>query len=533
MFPGLMRALRAHGPKTVAGVIAAILVIWAAQAGGVSAGANADLQVMGFDPDRATLIVALTVAALASGTAALVSGRRTVPIAMSFVALAALFGSTFAAETSAALAVHGPLGFRPGGWTATAVTLVAAGLVTGWAFAALALEVRRWLLAAVRLVHDAIEGRRGGLVRVTRRRVLATIVPIALVAVVAGSLPTFADMINYTPDVAMTGGGFAQNPPLVGTGGTVPPASPGPSGPPAPASSGGPAATPSGVPANAVAAARPWASDPPSGQGRLVQFTLPAPWIDARITSTPVWLYLPPGYGGGTLRYPVIYTVPWDFSHWNLGIHVQALLDQAITQGAIPPSIVAFVDLAGGPFPNSECANSYDGREHADTYVSTTVVEYVDSHYRTIAAPDARTIAGFSQGGFCAANLLLRHPAVFHQAVVFAGYFEAGLASGETVNAWQPFGHVPSLVAANSPMVTAARLAPSVRRQLFVVMAAARNDGVFGQQATAFAKVLDGAGYPADFLWNAYGHAWKAVRLEFVPALQAVAARQVRTGVLR
>ena len=536
-FRGTSVALRASIPGAVLAIATGVLTIAAAELSGADAGGNAALQVMGFDPDRATLIVALTVAALTAGAAAIVTGRRTLPVAMAFVALGDVFGPAFVAETSAALAVHGPAGFRPGGWAATLVTLVAVGLATGWAAATLAREIRRWLLAAWRLAVGALTG--PGSRRPSRRQVVRAVAPIAAVALVVASLPTFGDMINYTPDVAMTGGGFAAAPPLVGgDAGSGAGAGAGTSGAGSgstSASAAGPAASapPAAVTANSVSSVRPWAAHPPSGQGRIAEFTLPAPWSGTRITRTPVWLYLPPGYDSGSQRYPVVYTVPWDLSHWSPGIHVQALLDQAITQGAIPPSIVAFVDLAGGPFPNSECADSYDGREHADTYVSKTVVDYVDSHYRTIASADARTIAGFSQGGFCAANLLLRHPTVFHQAIAFAGYFVAGLVSGETVNAWEPWGHVASIVAANSPMVTATRLAPGVRRQLFVVIAAQPNVGVFGQQATAFANVLQREGYPADFLGNQYGHAWKGVRLEFVPALQAVAAREVLTGALQ
>jgi enterochelin esterase-like enzyme len=506
-------------------------VIIALQAGGSVAGMSAALQIMGFDPDRATLISSLTVAGLTAGLGALVSGRRGVPMALGFVALADIFGTTFLAETSAALAVHGAAGFSLGGWGATLVTLVVVGLVTGWSMVSLAIEVRRWLLAGWDLTRDTLAGGTRDGHPLTRRRLVRTLVPIAIVALVVGALPTFADMINYTPDVAMTGGGFAQAPPLVGGGGSSTAAGTGPAGVGAQAASV-PSTPPATVAPGAVAAARPWASHPPSGQGRVVQFKLPAPWTGGRVTRTSVWLYLPPGYDSGAQRYPVIYAVPWAFTNWDLGIHIRALLDQAITQGTIPPSIVAFIDLGGGPYPNSECADSFNGQEHADTYVSSTVIGYVDSHYRTIADANARTIAGFSQGGFCAANLLLRHPTVFHQAVIFAGYFVAGLASGQTVNAWQPWGHVASLIAANSPMTTASSLAPSVRRQLFVVMAAQPNVGVFGQQASAFAGVLSRDGYPTDFLWNAYGHAWIGVRTEFLPALQAVAAREVRTGVL-
>lgn len=523
--PGSFEGEEADGGRgavslPISGLLVGLAAILALQGSGAVAGARAALEEMGFDPDRATLIAALTVAGIAAGLAALVAGRRAVPVLVGFAALAAVFGATFLDETSAALAVRGPQGFDPGGWVATLVTLLIAGLVTGWSMATLSLEVRRWLLAGWTLVRAALAHRAP-----SRTIVLRTIVPIVLVVLVAGVLPTFADMINYTPDVAMTKGGLAAAAPLVGgESGSLP----GASGQTAAQSDVPPAA----VTVGAIASARPWAAAPPVGEGRIVRTTLPAPWSRGRETQSSIWFYLPPGYASGVQRYPVLYTVPWAFTNWDLGIHVSTLLDQAITSGAIPPSIVAFIDLAGGPFPTSECADSFDGQQHADTYVAKTVVAYVDSHFRTIASPGGRTLLGFSQGGFCAANLLLRHPTVFHQAIVFSGYFEAGLNSGQTVNAWQPWGHVPSLIAANSPLLTADRLPAAQRRQLFWVLSAQPDEGVFGQQASAFARVLVRDGYPSDFLWNRLGHAWAAVRQEFVPALQAVAERQVQARVL-
>ncbi len=539
--------------RPAAGLLLGIALVGLLGASGAVPGSNLALEEMGFDPDRAQLITGLTVGGLAAALGALVTGRRAAPIAAAYVGTAAVFGPAFLSETANAVATKGPDGFRPLGWAATAVTLVAAALAVGWAMATLAVEVRGWLLRGWALAADL----RGGS-RVDRRRLVRVLAPILALAVVAASLPTFADMINYTPDVAMTGGGLSQAQPLVGgaaaTGGSAAiggAASPaggeagagttgGAGGAVSGSAGGGAGATgPLGaagtgvITPGAIATAEPWRASIPTGQGRIVSFTLPSPWTGARRTTSTVWLYLPPGYDRGAQRYPVVYTVPWDLTHWAMGIHVQALLDQAITGGSLPPSIVAFIDLSGGPFPNSECANSWDGREHADTYVSSTVVSYIDAHYRTIADARARTILGYSQGGFCAANLLLRHPDVFRQAVIFSGYFEAGLSSGETVNAWMPWGHVPSVVAANSPMQTASTLAPAVRDRLFVVLSSQPDLGVFGSQASQFAAVLRRAGYPTDFLWNQLGHAWKEVRLEFVPALWAVAEREVLTGVLR
>jgi len=513
-----------------AGLALGVALIVALCMSGTISGSGAALEEIGFDPDRALLITGLTVGGLAAGLSALVTGRRAAPMLVAYLGLAAVFGAAFVAETSAALATTGPDGFTPLGWLATAVTLLAAGLVTGWALATLALEVRRWILSTAGLVRAMTRGTRPG-----RGRLVRVLGPVVAVVVVAGSLPTLGDMINYTPDVAMTGGGMQQAPPLVGGTGasTSGPASGGSGGSPAagPGGSGG-AAPPATVTPGSIASTRPWSSRPPAGQGSVVSFSLPSPWSGGNATASTVWVYLPAGYPGATARYPVVYTVPWDLVHWTMGIHVTALLDQAISNGSLPPEIVVFANLAGGPFPNSECANSFDGREHADTYVSSTLVHYVDAHFRTIANAGARTIAGFSQGGFCAANLLMRHPGVFHQAVIFAGYFEAGLRSGETVNSWMPFGHVPAVVAANSPMQTAGELPASVRAHLFIVMSAQPDLGVFGQQASQFARILGKNGYATDLIWNQLGHAWKAVRLEFVPALQAVAEREVRTGAL-
>ncbi len=568
---------RAGWRPSVGVAIGAALIVGLRQTGAL-AGSDTALEVMGFDPDRARLITGLTAGGLSAAAVALVMGRRLGSIVVVYLGLALVFGRAFLDETANAVATPGPDGFRPLGWLATVVTLVAAGLVSGWTLATLALEVRRWLLAGWRLLADLRTGASGLERRIDRRRLLRTLAPILAVVVVAGSIPTFSDMLNYTPDVAMTRDAILQAPPLVGSAsgsgplvsgpgiasGSGPGSDPGAGAPGAPAGSpvavgspgagsspvtggssgtggmsastpapGGHGGTPRAgtVTPGVLASTEPWRVSVPTGQGRIVSFTLPSPWTERSRLST-VWIYLPPGYGGAGHRYPVIYTVPWDLTHWAMGIHVIGLLDQAIASGELPPSIVAFVDLAGGPFPNSECADSYDGREHADTYVSATVVRAVDSRFRTIADPRARTIAGFSQGGFCAANLLLRHPDVFRQAVIFSGYFVAGLRSGETVNAWMPFGRVPALIAANSPLQTAGRLPPAVRSQLFVVLSAQPNTGVFGQQASQFASVLTRGGYPADFLWNQFGHAWKAVRLEFIPALHAVAEREVETGVL-
>ena len=131
--------------------------------------------------------------------------------------------------------------------------------------------------------------------------------------------------------------------------------------------------------------------------------------------------------------------VPWSLYLWEGGLGFPAPMDSLIDSGLVPAQIVVFISEGGGPYPDSECADSFDGQEHFESFVVHTVVPYVDATYRTIANPAARTLLGVSQGGFCAPNLLFRNPDTYGQAVSFSGYFVAGVASPQTINAWRPF----------------------------------------------------------------------------------------------
>lgn len=261
--------------------------------------------------------------------------------------------------------------------------------------------------------------------------------------------------------------------------------------------------------------------------GTIATADLPAPWGFGRVLLAHLDVYLPAGYAASGLRYPVVYAVPWNLRIWEAYGQVVRVLDQAVHAGLIPPEIVVFVDLSGGPYPTSECADSAGGLQRADSYVAHTVVHWVDQHLRTLDRPAARTLLGFSQGGFCAANLLLRHTDIFANAVAFDGYYLAGIRSAETATARFPWGNDPTLVAANSPLLTVDHVAPSTRNQLFLVLSANPNEPLYGPQATIFAARLALDGVPLQTLWSPLGHRWKAVRLLLPAALAAVAAHRL------
>jgi enterochelin esterase-like enzyme len=322
---------------------------------------------------------------------------------------------------------------------------------------------------------------------------------------------------------------------LFGGGAANPAApSPGPMVIPAPVTGLVPGPEPgSQVTPGSVSADHPWLAWRPSGVGTVQTINLPAPWTGGTSRTAQLQIYLPPGYTQGTRAYPVVYEVPWSVSYWAGAIQFPPLLDGLIDSGDIPPEIVVFISAHGGPYPDSECINSFDGREQFETYITDTVVPWADANLRTIPMPAARSLFGFSLGAFCTPNLLFKHPGLFQQAIAMSGYYTAAIRNSQTLNAWRPFGGNATLIAANSPMTEAALLAPSVRSQLFIALSGDPNEPFYGPQMRQFGTVLEHAGIPYAWLPTNLGHAWAAVRAELPAALEAVAEHQVQLHIFQ
>ena len=77
------------------------------------------------------------------------------------------------------------------------------------------------------------------------------------------------------------------------------------------------------------------------------------------------------------------------------------------------------------------------------------------ARYRVSHDPYEWGLTGYSSGGYCAANLALRHRSSFGAAAVIEGYFRAADGpAGAALNDSQP------LETANSPLYLAERLTP-------------------------------------------------------------------------
>jgi S-formylglutathione hydrolase FrmB len=285
------------------------------------------------------------------------------------------------------------------------------------------------------------------------------------------------------------------------------------------------------VTAGALNPARPWAGHAPTGGGRTFSVDLPAPWTGGNRDTATLDVYLPPGYDSGSRRYPVIYEPHQPLWAWEQGVHVTSLLDSVIRSGEVPPEIMVFVGQNGGPYPDSECADSWDGREWFDRYLARDVPGWVDSHLRTIATPAGRALLGFSAGGYCAAAAITHHPDVFETAAIFSGYFEAGITTSTTPSAGRPFNNDPAIEDQVSPIVVAQRLPETDRSRLFLALSADPANRFYADQISTFAGVLSAADIPFGILPTPLGHSWAAVREQLPGLLAMVASRQLQRGV--
>jgi dienelactone hydrolase len=151
-----------------------------------------------------------------------------------------------------------------------------------------------------------------------------------------------------------------------------------------------------------------------NGSVQTVTFTGPVTQAPVRFS-----LYLPPGYGGATNRFPVIYHL-----HGLGGMHnspqtnlVSASHEAAVSSGAIEPCIIVFPDA----YRDSFWADSVNSAKPAETNLKQEVIPFVDANYRTFATRSRRAIQGFSMGGFGAAKFAAKFPETFGACVIYDG----------------------------------------------------------------------------------------------------------------
>ncbi|GLY94982.1 alpha/beta hydrolase-fold protein [Actinoplanes sp. NBRC 103695] len=164
--------------------------------------------------------------------------------------------------------------------------------------------------------------------------------------------------------------------------------------------------------------------------GRLVEITIAGP---ASGMTMPAWVYLPPGYATGHERYPVVeafHGFPGSPKGWLRKLNAVGYLNQEIAAGRMAPTVVAFVYQTPDPLVDTECTNLVGGPQ-AETYLTVDVPAAIETRFRVRADRAAWGLIGYSAGGFCAADLLLRHADRYAAAASLSGYATAGIRVGD------------------------------------------------------------------------------------------------------
>ena len=189
-------------------------------------------------------------------------------------------------------------------------------------------------------------------------------------------------------------------------------------------------------------------------QGFTVRLTVPGP--ASHITRT-VFVYLPPQYFWPRYRHrhfpaiELIHGFPGVPQDWISVLGITTILLNLIQAGRAKPVVLVMPDANGGRGISLQCLNQVRGPQDA-TYLARDLPAVLSRIMRVQPPGPAWGIVGYSEGGFCAANLGLRYGRYFGFAGVLSGYFRPlDNQLGHPPRAVSPFGGNARLRRQNTP----------------------------------------------------------------------------------
>lgn len=216
-------------------------------------------------------------------------------------------------------------------------------------------------------------------------------------------------------------------------------------------------------------------------------------------------VYTPAGYDDSNKQYPVLYLLHGaggDENAWSeLGRAVQ-ILDNLIAQGKAEPMIVVMPNGNGaqeavpGEYPNSMYKPSFTNpktMEGSFERAFPDIMNYVESHYRTINDKAHRAIAGLSMGGFHSLYISANYPDLFG----YVGLFSAAInrqAKGENTYIYENLEEKLAKQFSDAP-------------KLYFI-GIGNGDFLF-QDNVKYRELLDSHGYKYEYMETDGGHEWR------------------------
>jgi enterochelin esterase-like enzyme len=214
-----------------------------------------------------------------------------------------------------------------------------------------------------------------------------------------------------------------------------------------------------------------------------------------------VYVYLPPQYFQkhyAHYRFPVIELLhgsPGDPQAW---VDVMSIIPTFLSQLAAHPehsAVLVMPDTDGGLQYELQCLNDPGGIQDM-TFIERDVPEAIARIARVQPPGRAWGLAGYSEGGYCAANIALQDPAGYGAAGVMSGYFApvssqvpAGGKPGGKPRVVNVFAGRPALEQLNSPRWYITRVPVNAQIPAFWLAAGAK-DRPDVQAAANFRQLL-------------------------------------------
>lgn len=222
-------------------------------------------------------------------------------------------------------------------------------------------------------------------------------------------------------------------------------------------------------------------------------------------------IYTPAGYESSTERYPVLYLLHGmggDEEAWAATGRVAEIMDNLIARGEAEPMIVVMTNgctrHVSAPGYSHEgmwapyMSGSMDGSFET---MFPSIVEWVDSHYRTYKEAAKRAIAGLSMGGFHSMQISKENPEMFD----YVGLFSAAIFRGDD-----------GVTLYNDLEVKLERLFTGGIELYWIAIG---KDDFLYEENLRYRELLDKRGYTYTYRESEDGHVWRNWRIylsEFV-----------------
>jgi enterochelin esterase-like enzyme len=169
----------------------------------------------------------------------------------------------------------------------------------------------------------------------------------------------------------------------------------------------------------ALALAEPAAAQDGAVVGSVERVKVHSPAIEGNLQGNTadrdVLVYLPPSYAETRRRrYPVVYQLHgWlpGAEQWSGMLDFEAGTNRALASGNVREMIVVVPDsltiFGGSMYSTSVTSGDFEG------FIARDLVQYIDSHYRTIARRESRGLSGHSMGGYGTWRIAMKYPELY------------------------------------------------------------------------------------------------------------------------